>query len=279
MGPPDRDGRRVPNSSAAIRASSGFTPFIALTGLARSVSQAAELWGCSSESVRKLIRTGVLGAQQRRVRRVVPATVVQQLADRRQAPLGDLVSAGLAHSSTIAVLRPNVIRDVAEQDRTSIGFHATTPAATLLDGLRGWWRCSPESVAAGGILPVTCCGFVVAVLGGLTNDGWEFAADEVHKGLTVQAFVRAGATVRGGRRRPRFAVEPFDLRGDVVIGLGMMIADDTLPDEASVVTAVETPTVKGIDVSDAKPAAPPQQHLLERGIVQRVSQHCDVTFG
>jgi hypothetical protein len=108
----------------------------------RRTRLAAELWGCSSESVRKLIRTGVLGAQHRGVRRVVPATVVQQLADRRQAPLGDLVSAGLAHSSTIAVLRPNVIRDVAEPDRTSIGFHATTPAATLLDGLRGWWRCS-----------------------------------------------------------------------------------------------------------------------------------------
>jgi hypothetical protein len=59
----------------------------------------------------------------------------------------------------------------------------------------------------------------------------------------------------------------------------MMMADDTLPDEASVVTAVETPTVKGIAVSGAKPGAPPQQHLLERGIVQRVSQHCDATFG
>ena len=59
----------------------------------------------------------------------------------------------------------------------------------------------------------------------------------------------------------------------------MMMADDTLLDEASVVTAVETPTVKGIAVSGAKPGAPPQQHLLERGIVQRVSQHCDVTFG
>ncbi|MFF9004177.1 DNA-binding protein, partial [Streptomyces achromogenes] len=44
--------------------------------------------------------------------------------------------------------------------------------------LRGWWRCDPASVAAGGVLPVTLSGYVVAVLTGLER--WERNAEGRH---------------------------------------------------------------------------------------------------
>jgi hypothetical protein len=44
--------------------------------------------------------------------------------------------------------------------------------------LRGWWRCDAASVAAGGVLPVTLSGYVVAVLTGIER--WEKNSDARH---------------------------------------------------------------------------------------------------
>jgi hypothetical protein len=52
-----------------------------------------------------------------------------------------------------------------------VGFAASLPPGDLLKALRGWWRCDAASVAAGGVLPVTLSGYVVAVLTGLHR--WE----------------------------------------------------------------------------------------------------------
>ncbi|MGH3247104.1 MAG: helix-turn-helix domain-containing protein [Trebonia sp.] len=142
-----------------------------------TTAQAAQALGCSPDTVRKLIRAELLpGVQQRGVRTVVPADVVQALAGRQYAPLDRLVASGLAKSSKIAVLRPGIAELVKEPDRQWMGFSASLPPRELLEGLRGWWKCVPESVRASGILPVTLGTFVVAVLTGL--QAWETKPDD-----------------------------------------------------------------------------------------------------
>ena len=144
-----------------------------------TTAQAAQAMGCSPDTVRKLIRAGLLpDAEQRGVRAVLPVDVVQALAGRPHAPLGRLVDSGLAKSSRIAVLRPGIAEPVEEElnDRQWMGFSTLLPPGDLLEGLRGWWKCVPESVQASGILPVTLGAFVVAVLTGLQT--WETSTDD-----------------------------------------------------------------------------------------------------
>lgn len=144
--------------------------------------QAGDAWGCSAATVRKLIGTGVIpSAEQRGVRSVIPVGVVQELAGRPSAPLAELAADGLINTSTVPVLRPNVAQDVDEADRTSIGFHAASSAADIRRGLRGWWLCTPDAVAAAGILPVTFADFVVALLSGLRKGAWEHETDSAGK--------------------------------------------------------------------------------------------------
>jgi hypothetical protein len=144
--------------------------------------QAGDAWGCSAATVRKLIGTGVIpGAEQRGVRSVIPIDVVQELAGRPSAPLGALTAEGLVNTSKVPVLRPDVMQGVSEADRSSIGFHAASPAADIRHGLRGWWICTPDAVAAAGIVPVTFADFVVAVLAGLREGAWEQDTDSAGK--------------------------------------------------------------------------------------------------
>lgn len=96
---------------------------------------------------------------------MVPLHVVQSLSSRRTAPLQQL------GTNEIAVLRVDTAKRVHEPDRDWIGFATHLIPDDLLKALRGWWRCDPASVAAGGVLPVTLAGYVVAVLTGL--EGWE----------------------------------------------------------------------------------------------------------
>ncbi|MER0245647.1 DNA-binding protein [Streptomyces sp. HSW2009] len=96
---------------------------------------------------------------------MIPLSVVQALSARRYAPLGRL---GVQE---IAVLRVDTARRADDPERDWIGFAATLTPDDLLKALRGWWRCDAASVAAGGVLPVTLSGYVVAVLTGLER--WE----------------------------------------------------------------------------------------------------------
>jgi hypothetical protein len=96
---------------------------------------------------------------------MVPLTSVEALRTRQAAPLERLAARELA------ILRVDAARPVQEADRKWIGFSTKIDPDALLKALRGWWRCDAASVAAGGILPVTVSGFVVAVLGGLEH--WE----------------------------------------------------------------------------------------------------------
>ncbi|MFG1663803.1 DNA-binding protein [Streptomyces sp. Y7] len=96
---------------------------------------------------------------------MVPLHVVQALQTREQARL-DQLPAG-----EIAVLRVDAARRADESERSWLGFAGTLPPEDLLKALRGWWRCDAASVAAGGVLPVTVSGYVVAVLTGLER--WE----------------------------------------------------------------------------------------------------------
>jgi hypothetical protein len=65
-----------------------------------------------------------------------------------------------------------------DADRDWIGFAADLPPDDLLKALRGWWRCDAASAAAGGVLPVTLSGYVVAVLTGLER--WEKNSEGRH---------------------------------------------------------------------------------------------------
>jgi hypothetical protein len=131
-----------------------------------TTGQAAEELGCAITTFRRLVRAEVLpGLSQRGVRVMVPLETVHALKTRKPAPLEHLD----AHE--IAVLRVDAAQPVAEDDRQWIGFSASLPPADLLKALRGWWRCDAASVAAGGVLPVTLSGYVVAVLTNL--GGWE----------------------------------------------------------------------------------------------------------
>jgi hypothetical protein len=124
-----------------------------------TTGQAAEELGCAITTFRRLIRAGLLpGLSRRGVRVMVPLTAVQALAGRRHAPLDQL------KVPEIAVLRVDAAQQVAEGDRNWIGFSTSLTPDDLLKALRGWWRCDAASIAAGGVLPVTVSGYVVAVL-------------------------------------------------------------------------------------------------------------------
>ncbi|WP_406466231.1 helix-turn-helix domain-containing protein [Streptomyces sp. NBC_00111] len=131
-----------------------------------TTGQAAEELGCAITTYRRLIRAGVLPELSRRgVRVMTPLWVVQALQKRAPA-LVDRLDAGL-----LGVLRVDAARQVHDNDRNWAGYAAGLGPNDLLKGLRGWWRCDAASVAAGGVLPVTVSGYVVAVLTGL--DRWE----------------------------------------------------------------------------------------------------------
>ncbi|MFJ1550006.1 DNA-binding protein [Streptomyces sp. NPDC088246] len=131
-----------------------------------TTGQAAEELGCAITTYRRLIRAGVLpGISRRGVRVMTPLWVVQALQKRAPAPV-DRLGADL-----LGVLRVDAARQVQDTDRKWAGYAAGLGPDDLLKGLRGWWRCDAASVAAGGVLPVTLSGYVVAVLTGL--DRWE----------------------------------------------------------------------------------------------------------
>lgn len=131
-----------------------------------TTGQAAEELGCAVTTFRRLVRAGLLPDLSRRgVRVMVPLSAVQALSTRRQAALDGL------KAREIAVLRVDTAQPAAEPDRDWTGFAVWLAPEDLLKALRGWWRCDAASVAAGGVLPVTLSGYVVAVLTGL--DCWE----------------------------------------------------------------------------------------------------------
>ncbi|MER7140972.1 helix-turn-helix domain-containing protein [[Kitasatospora] papulosa] len=131
-----------------------------------TTGQAAEELGCAITTYRRLIRAGVLpGLSRRGVRVMTPLWVVQALDKRAPAPV-DRLDADL-----LGVLRVDAARQVQDVGRNWAGYAADLGPDDLLKGLRGWWRCDAASVAAGGVLPVTVSGYVVAVLTGL--DRWE----------------------------------------------------------------------------------------------------------
>ncbi|MFD7431199.1 DNA-binding protein [Streptomyces sp. NPDC059818] len=128
--------------------------------------QASEELGCAVTTFRRLVNAGVLpGLSHRGVRVMTPLWVVQALQMRPHAPLHHL------DGQELGVLRVDVARQVEDTDRHWIGYASGLSPDELLKGLRGWWRCDAASVAAGGVLPVTLSGYVVAVLTGL--DTWE----------------------------------------------------------------------------------------------------------
>lgn len=131
-----------------------------------TTGQAAEELGCAITTFRRLIRAGLVpGLSQRGVRVMVPLEAVQALRDRSAAPLGQLAA------QEIAVLRVDAAQPVQDPDRQWIGFSTQLQPYDILKALRGWWRCDAASVAAGGVLPVTMSGYVIAVLTRL--DRWE----------------------------------------------------------------------------------------------------------
>jgi hypothetical protein len=131
-----------------------------------TTGQAAQELGCAVTTFRRLVHASLLPNLSRRgVRVMVPFEVVQALQGRREAPLGQLAA------REVAVLRVDTAQRSDEPDRDWIGFSASFTPDDLLKALRGWWRCDVASVAAGGVLPVTLSGYVVAVLTSL--DVWE----------------------------------------------------------------------------------------------------------
>ncbi|MEU3495308.1 DNA-binding protein [Kitasatospora cineracea] len=115
--------------------------------------------------MKKLMSTGAVPGVRDTGRQVFPLAALQQLATR---PAADLTALG---ASEVAVLRVSAPARVEEPEREWIGFGTTLDQDQLLAALSGWWRCDPARVAAGGVLPVTVAGFVVAVLSGLEE--WE----------------------------------------------------------------------------------------------------------
>lgn len=131
-----------------------------------TTGQAAQELGCAVTTFRRLVRAGLVpGLSRRGVRVMVPLAAVEALQNRTAAPVDQL------NVREIAVLRADAARPAREPDREWIGFSTALAADALLKALRGWWRCDAASVAAGGVLPVTVSGFIVAVLGGLGR--WE----------------------------------------------------------------------------------------------------------
>ncbi|MFF4384586.1 DNA-binding protein [Kitasatospora sp. NPDC001547] len=130
-----------------------------------TTGQAGTALGCSIPTVKKLMATGVVPGVREQGRQVFPLAALQALQAR---PAADLTALGAAE---VAVLRSDAPARVEEPDRQWIGFGTALNEAQLLAALSGWWRCDPARVAAGGVLPVTVAGFVVAVLTGLAE--WE----------------------------------------------------------------------------------------------------------
>jgi excisionase family DNA binding protein len=138
-----------------------------------TTGQAAEELGCAVTTFRRLIHSGLLPDLSRRgVRVMVPLGTVQALATRRHAPLEQL------DTNEVAVLRVDTAQKTDEPGRDWIGFAASLSPGDVLKALRGWWRCDAASVGAGGVLPVTLSGYVVAVLTGLHR--WEKNAEGRH---------------------------------------------------------------------------------------------------
>ncbi|MCM2416507.1 helix-turn-helix domain-containing protein [Streptomyces sp. RKAG293] len=138
-----------------------------------TTGQAAEELGCAVTTFRRLVHAGVLPGLSRRGNRVmVPLPVVQALRDRAPAPLDQLAAPELA------VLRVDTARPAPDGNQRWIGFAADLPPTDLLAALRGNWRCDAAAVAAGGVLPITLSGYVVAVLTGLQR--WEKSAPGRH---------------------------------------------------------------------------------------------------
>ncbi|MGW7444979.1 DNA-binding protein [Kitasatospora sp. NPDC054795] len=136
-----------------------------VVGVFVTTGQAGAALGCSIPTVKKLLATGVVPGVREAGRQVFPLAALQQLQAR---PAADLAALGPAE---VAVLRSDAPARVEEPGREWIGFGTGLDEAQLLAALSGWWRCDPARVAAGGVLPVTVAGFVVAVLTGLT--AWE----------------------------------------------------------------------------------------------------------
>ncbi|GGV02672.1 hypothetical protein GCM10010211_82470 [Streptomyces albospinus] len=131
-----------------------------------TTGQAAEELGCAVTTFRRLVRAELLpGLSHRGVRVMAPLEVVQAVRARHRAPLEQLVV------REVAVLRVDAAQRVQEPDRDWIGFSTSLTPEDMLKALRGWWRCDAASVAAGGVLPVTLAGYVVAVLTSLSQ--WE----------------------------------------------------------------------------------------------------------
>lgn len=128
-----------------------------------TTGQAAAELGCAVTTFRRLVRADLLPELSRHgVRVMVPLETVLALKERPPATLGHL------RAREIAVLRADVAETTTDiAGRRLSGFSATLSPEDLLAALKGRWRCDPASVAAGGILPVTLSGYVVAVLSGL----------------------------------------------------------------------------------------------------------------
>lgn len=133
-----------------------------------TTGQAATELGMAITTFRRLIHADLLpGLSSRGVRVMIPLGTVQALSSRSRAPLEKLPA------REVAVLRMRGATKPGDGTTTPgwAGFSALLPADDLLQVLRGWWRCDAASVSAGGVLPVTVSGYVVAVLTGLHR--WE----------------------------------------------------------------------------------------------------------
>ncbi|MFD4318984.1 helix-turn-helix domain-containing protein [Streptomyces sp. NPDC058548] len=134
-----------------------------------TTGQAAAELGVAITTFRRLVHAHLIpGLTNRGVRVMVPLEAVQALSARRTAPLDALTA------PEIAVLRVEADRQTREANAKNperTGYSATLQAQEIQKAMRGWWRCDAPSVAAGGVLPVTVSGYVVAVLAGL--DRWE----------------------------------------------------------------------------------------------------------
>ena len=138
-----------------------------------TTGQAAQELGCAVTTFRRLMHAGLIpGVSRRGVRVMIPFDAVQALSSRRHAPLEQVIP------REVAVLRVDTAQPAGEPDRDWIGFAASLSPDDLLKALRGWWRCDAASVAAGGALPVTLSGYVVAVLTGLER--WERNSEGRH---------------------------------------------------------------------------------------------------
>ncbi|GGS72367.1 hypothetical protein GCM10010222_11460 [Streptomyces tanashiensis] len=132
-----------------------------------TTGQAASELGMAITTFRRLVHAGLLpGLSTRGVRVMIPLETVQALSSRPLAPLHRLP----AHE--VAVLRMRgADPSPSGTAQGTAGFSTVLLADDLLANLRGWWRCDAASVAAGGVLPVTVAGYVVAVLTNLQR--WE----------------------------------------------------------------------------------------------------------